>query len=56
MLEEYATFSTVFEDSIVLNHNLFFKKKTLMKLLKPLFDATNHITKEIMESQVGLSQ
>ena len=41
-----------YEGAIVKNHDLFFTKRTVAHLLKPIIDHYPHITRELVEEQV----
>ena len=56
MDSEYSEFVAVFEDLIVENHNMFFRKKTILDLLSLLINESPSVTREHMQAMVAREQ
>lgn len=48
LTESYQQFVNNYEEAIIVNHDLFFTKRTINKLLLPLLDMHPYLTRELV--------
>ena len=56
LTEDFNFFMEAYEGAIVKNHDLFFTKRTVCKLIQPIIENHPHLTRQLIEVEVGKRQ
>lgn len=56
LTEDYERFCGNYDASILTNHDLFFTKRTICKLVLPILNQHPTLTRKMLEEQVGVEQ